>query len=146
MGGGKEKVVLILLLITITFIGKAIHVELFFGSLVFNFGGVGLYAILEVLGFIYALPVALLLSFDFFVIHKSPVSGGFLLLELLGVSVIKARSKYNLVLSDWLFWFFLGLPAYFLLLKHGLGYEGIVSITTMSTINLQQGVESCFVQ
>ncbi|NPA40866.1 MAG: EAL domain-containing protein [Aquificae bacterium] len=113
-----------LLSITLNLFG----LPLFFDSLNILLGGTFVYFALEAFGFTYALITALVLGVQRILLYQDPLGGVFVPVELIGVFVVKALFKQNIITSGWVFWTFFGWILYASFASSFLGMNMEVSI------------------
>ncbi len=98
----------IFLIVPIALLINFFRFPLFIDSLSLSFGGIFIYFLLEISGLKYALIVTLLIALQEATIHESTLGATFLLLEVVGIWLIKNFSRQNIIISGWIYWTFFG--------------------------------------
>ena len=119
----KKEVSLFLLLTVLAVLGNLASVPLLFGTVHIVFGGIFVFVALELLGFVPAFSISILLAVHLFLLWGHPWGGIAFVLEFLVVSLLYKRRGFELITADWLFWLFVGIPVYMVGLKSLLNAE-----------------------
>ncbi len=125
---------------TISFIALGVNLigmPLFLDSLHLHFGALFVFFTLELLGFRYALLLALTLSVEKIYLYGEFFSSLFGVVELTGVYLLRRFFRFNLIVSGWIFWVFFGWIAYAYLLRviADLGLELSILLTLKESAN-----------
>ena len=126
--GGKGRILLLLALSVLGFLGNFVSFDLFFDQLSVVFGSVFLFVALELLGPLLSLPLATGLSLQVYFLFLNPWVSFAYFLEFLTVSLLR-RLGANLITSDWVYWVFLGSPLVFFSMTELEGEEKITALT-----------------
>lgn len=126
-GRGRVLVFLVLTLAGISF--NLVGLPLFFDSLNMLFGGIFLFVTLEILGFYFALPMALILCVQVQMVTGNPWGAFAHLMEFLVVTGLR-RYNVGMITSDWIYWVIAGIPLIFLSMKTIEGADSTLALVT----------------
>lgn len=132
---GKGKLIGLVFLSVLALLMSFFQIPMFLDTLKLSFGAVSFFIALELLGLVYAAPIALIVAVSS-AITQDLYFTAVTLLEFSVVSLLVKRYRLNLLISDLLFWILLGIPIYSALLAYlGLGKEAVLTISLKSAVN-----------